>query len=64
MELQEVEKRSKISGGETKREEENLVHDSSIDYKGRVPLRASTGVWKASLFIISESIYAHSLANS
>ncbi|KAK9913628.1 hypothetical protein M0R45_037438 [Rubus argutus] len=53
MELQEVEKRSKISGGETRREEENLVHDSSIDYKGRVPLRASTGVWKASLFIIT-----------
>ncbi|KAM5556546.1 protein NRT1/ PTR FAMILY 5.6 [Rosa sericea] len=53
MELQEVEKRLKRAGGETKREEENLVHDSSIDYKGTVPLRASTGVWKASLFIIT-----------
>lgn len=62
MELQEVEKRSIISGGETRREEVNLVHDSSIDYKGRVPLRASTGVWKASVFIMSKSIYAHSLA--
>ncbi|PKU77108.1 protein NRT1/ PTR FAMILY 5.7 [Dendrobium catenatum] len=29
------------------------VHDSSIDYKRRTPLRASTGVWKASLFIIA-----------
>ncbi|KAK6933095.1 Proton-dependent oligopeptide transporter family [Dillenia turbinata] len=29
------------------------VYDSSIDHKGRVPLRASTGVWKAALFIIA-----------
>lgn len=35
-------------------EEEKRVHDSSVDYKGRVPLRSSTGVWKASLFIISK----------
>lgn len=34
-------------------EEEKRVHDSSVDYKGRVPLRSSTGVWKASLFIIT-----------
>ncbi|KAF5729628.1 protein NRT1/ PTR FAMILY 5.6-like [Tripterygium wilfordii] len=34
-------------------EEDKWVHDSSVDYKGRVPLRASTGVWKASLFIIT-----------
>ncbi|XP_042497256.1 protein NRT1/ PTR FAMILY 5.6-like [Macadamia integrifolia] len=33
--------------------EEKWVHDSSVDYKGRIPLRASTGVWKASLFIIA-----------
>ncbi|PSS23784.1 Protein NRT1/ PTR FAMILY 5.7 like [Actinidia chinensis var. chinensis] len=33
-------------------DEEKWVYDSSVDYKGRVPLRASTGVWKASLFII------------
>ncbi|GFP86291.1 protein nrt1/ ptr family 5.7 [Phtheirospermum japonicum] len=31
---------------------EKLVHDSSLDHKGRVPLRASTGTWKASIFII------------
>ncbi|CAL0324750.1 unnamed protein product [Lupinus luteus] len=29
------------------------VHDSSVDHKGRIPLRASTGSWKASLFIIA-----------
>ncbi|KAJ0028771.1 hypothetical protein Pint_35305 [Pistacia integerrima] len=34
-------------------DEENWVYDSSVDHKGRVPLRASTGVWKASLFIIA-----------
>ncbi|XP_011036947.1 PREDICTED: protein NRT1/ PTR FAMILY 5.6-like [Populus euphratica] len=34
-------------------EEEKWVHDSSVDYKGRVPLRSSTGVWTASLFIIT-----------
>ncbi|KAK4396189.1 protein NRT1/ PTR FAMILY 5.7 [Sesamum angolense] len=28
------------------------VYDSSLDHKGRIPLRASTGAWKASLFII------------
>ncbi|KAK6126019.1 hypothetical protein DH2020_040246 [Rehmannia glutinosa] len=33
-------------------DEEKWVYDSSVDYKGRVPLRASTGAWKASLFII------------
>ncbi|KAJ4833497.1 hypothetical protein Tsubulata_007988 [Turnera subulata] len=32
---------------------EKWVYDSSVDHKGRVPLRASTGVWKASLFIIA-----------
>ncbi|KAK3037474.1 hypothetical protein RJ639_031968 [Escallonia herrerae] len=34
-------------------DEEKWVYDSSVDHKGRVPLRASTGVWKASLFIIA-----------
>ncbi|XP_030530863.1 protein NRT1/ PTR FAMILY 5.6-like [Rhodamnia argentea] len=29
------------------------VNDSSVDHRGKVPLRASTGVWKASLFIIT-----------
>lgn len=28
------------------------VGDGSVDYKGMVPLRATTGAWKASLFII------------
>lgn len=28
------------------------VRDSSVDHKGRVPLRATTGVWKACVFII------------
>ncbi|XP_042429647.1 protein NRT1/ PTR FAMILY 5.6-like [Zingiber officinale] len=32
--------------------EEGLVMDSSVDYKGRLPRRASTGCWKSSLFII------------
>lgn len=40
----------------TNRDDENWVYDSSVDHKGRVPLRASTGVWKASLFIISNSL--------
>ncbi|XP_057511858.1 protein NRT1/ PTR FAMILY 5.6-like isoform X1 [Actinidia eriantha] len=34
-------------------DEEKWVYDSSLDHKGRVPLRATTGVWKASLFIIA-----------
>ncbi|XP_056696118.1 protein NRT1/ PTR FAMILY 5.6-like [Spinacia oleracea] len=29
------------------------VHDSSLDYKGKLPLRSSTGSWKASFFIIA-----------
>ena len=35
-------------------EQEKWVYDSSVDHKGRLPLRASTGVWKAALFIISK----------
>ncbi|KAI3439580.1 uncharacterized protein J3R85_004689 [Psidium guajava] len=34
-------------------DQEKWVQDSSLDYKGRVPVRASTGVWKASLLIIA-----------
>ncbi|XP_059667868.1 protein NRT1/ PTR FAMILY 5.6-like [Cornus florida] len=34
-------------------EEEKWVYDSSVDHKGNIPLRASTGAWKASLFIIA-----------
>jgi hypothetical protein len=47
--------REKI-GGRAESEEDKWVHDSSVDHKGRVPLRASTGVWKASSFIISKWI--------
>ncbi|KAM7491986.1 hypothetical protein LguiA_034907 [Lonicera macranthoides] len=34
-------------------DKEKWVFDSSFDHQGRVPLRASTGVWKAALFIIT-----------
>ncbi|XP_027173824.1 protein NRT1/ PTR FAMILY 5.6-like [Coffea eugenioides] len=34
-------------------DEEKWVYDASVDHKGRVPCRATTGVWKASLFIIA-----------
>ena len=33
-------------------DQEKWVNDSSLDHKGHVPLRASTGAWKASFFII------------
>ncbi|KAK6120318.1 hypothetical protein DH2020_046009 [Rehmannia glutinosa] len=55
----------KIEQGKT---DEKLVHDSSFDFKGRVPLRSSTGAWKASLFIIviefSERLSYFGLATS
>lgn len=41
--------------------EEKFVHDCSVDHRGKVPLRASTGVWKASLFIISKHQFNISL---
>ncbi|XP_022145545.1 protein NRT1/ PTR FAMILY 5.6-like [Momordica charantia] len=45
-----------------------LVHDSSVDHKGRIPHRGSTGVWKASLFIIaiefSERLSYYGIATS
>ncbi|KAL9315430.1 hypothetical protein ACSQ67_016431 [Phaseolus vulgaris] len=34
-------------------EEMKWVHDSSVDHRGQLPLRASTGSWKAALFIIA-----------
>ncbi|KAM2283575.1 hypothetical protein FF1_032792 [Malus domestica] len=34
-------------------DEEKWVYDSSLDHKGNIPIRASTGVWKASLFIVA-----------
>ncbi|XP_004503208.1 protein NRT1/ PTR FAMILY 5.6-like isoform X2 [Cicer arietinum] len=48
---QEKEKRKQITREES--EQEKWVHDGSVDFKGRVPLRASTGVWKASLFVLT-----------
>lgn len=33
---------------------EKWVYDSSTDHEGKLPLRASTGAWRASLFIIGE----------
>lgn len=34
-------------------DEEKWACDSSVDYRGKIPLRASTGVWRASIFIIA-----------
>ncbi|CAL5210924.1 unnamed protein product [Lathyrus oleraceus] len=34
-------------------DEIKFVHDSSLDYHGKIPLRSSTGSWKASFFIIA-----------
>jgi len=51
----------KTEGGGTAKSEEKRVHDASVDYKGRVPLRASTGVWKASLFVLSKMLVHMSL---
>ncbi|WCJ28372.1 Major facilitator superfamily protein [Euphorbia peplus] len=36
-----------------KQSTEKWVYDSSVDFHGDIPLRSSTGVWKASLFIIA-----------
>lgn len=52
MEQEVIKKKSRGESREDD-EQEKWVHDSSLDHRGRVPLRASTGVWKASLFIIS-----------
>lgn len=61
---QEIEKRKRVTREES--EEEKWVYDGSVDYKGRVPLRASTGVWKASLFVLGKisiylSFYVHQI---
>lgn len=48
---QEIEKRKR-----DKSEEEKWVHDASVDYKNRIPLRASTGSWKAALFVLSKRV--------
>ncbi|XP_058109401.1 protein NRT1/ PTR FAMILY 5.6-like [Magnolia sinica] len=46
----EIEKKGRA---ESQVDKEKWVCDSSVDYRGKPPLRASTGVWKASLFIIA-----------
>jgi len=46
-----VEKREELEG-----DTEKWVHDSSVDHRGRAPLRSSTGVWTASLFIIGTAL--------
>lgn len=51
-----MERRERGHGEEGEGGDEKWVHDSSVDYKGRVPPRASTGVWKAASFIISKNI--------
>ncbi|XP_068644853.1 protein NRT1/ PTR FAMILY 5.6-like [Aristolochia californica] len=48
----EVELERKL-GGSTRVANEQWVYDSSVDHKGRVPLRSSTGVWKASFFTLA-----------
>ncbi|PWA53244.1 major facilitator superfamily protein [Artemisia annua] len=40
-------------GRQVEIDEQKWVYDSSFDHRGRTPLRASTGAWKASLFIIA-----------
>ncbi|KAH7548163.1 hypothetical protein JRO89_XS14G0076300 [Xanthoceras sorbifolium] len=55
--MQKIERTERSSGDHQAMSEsddqEKWVHDSSVDHKGKVPTRASTGVWKASLFIIT-----------
>jgi len=47
--------KNKVDGNcEEINDEMKWVLDSSLDHRGRVPLRASTGSWKSSLFIIGE----------
>jgi len=36
------------------KDQQKWVRDGSVDYKGRVPLRAATGVGKASLFVLGK----------
>lgn len=50
MELEQIKKQQSVGV-----DSEKWVYDSSLDRKGRVPLRASTGEWKASLFIIGKN---------
>nr|XP_016435032.1 PREDICTED: protein NRT1/ PTR FAMILY 5.6-like isoform X1 [Nicotiana tabacum] len=64
MEMEQIKKAESVEIDD----EQKWVCDSSVDHKGRVPLRGSTGVWKASLFIIviefSERLSYFGLATS
>lgn len=51
MEIEQIKKQESPS---TMDEDEKWVYDSSVDHKGRIPLRSSTGAWKASFFIIGK----------
>ncbi|CAJ1949363.1 unnamed protein product [Sphenostylis stenocarpa] len=46
-----MEKKNKVDGNRD--DEMKWVRDSSLDHRGKLPLRTSTGSWKASLFIIA-----------
>jgi hypothetical protein len=43
-----------VVGDDVEMEGEKWVDDSSVDHRGRQPLRAATGSWKAAMFIISK----------
>ncbi|XP_070051185.1 protein NRT1/ PTR FAMILY 5.6-like isoform X2 [Nicotiana tomentosiformis] len=57
MEMEQIKKAESVEIDD----EQKWVCDSSVDHKGRVPLRGSTGVWKASLFIIDLKTAAKSV---
>ncbi|KAL7092589.1 hypothetical protein ACP275_12G172800 [Erythranthe tilingii] len=48
-----MDEKKKVLDESSTNDQEKWVHDSSLDYKGRIPLRASTGSWKAAFFIIA-----------
>lgn len=52
--MDQVKENRKQDRREEENEQEKWVHDGSVDFKGKVPLRASTGVWIASLFVLSK----------
>jgi hypothetical protein len=47
-----MEKSVSVSGGDD--DDEVWVHDASVDHRGRPPSRATTGAWKAAMFIVCE----------
>ncbi|KAI5407511.1 protein NRT1/ PTR FAMILY 5.7 isoform X2 [Lathyrus oleraceus] len=51
--MDQVKENRKQDTREEENEQEKWVHDGSVDFKGKVPLRASTGVWIASLFVLT-----------